>query len=205
MPGGQLRSLRQLVYSPLVGARPVVVIAPDERWLRVLEITLRLGDFQPIARRSIREAMVLRAGEDQPSAVLLDLGADSDARDIEAVRELLSDADVRMVVILPARLAAEREQIERSGAVVLIRPYRPSQLYRALGDLTVDPSGAGSSGDAREAGSGSAAVAGDEAGPAAAPAEAGAAAAPAEVAPGPRVVGAPPGGDPPGDVPSDAA
>ena len=130
------------MYSRAVGPAPVVVISPDERWLSVLEITLRLGGFQPIARRSIRDALHLRAGEHRPSAVVLDLGADSEPGDIEAVRELLADADVRMVVILPERLAADRSRIEQDGVTILVRPYPPSDLYRALGaDPGPDPSG----------------------------------------------------------------
>ena len=122
-----------------MGLAPVVVISPDERWLRVLEITLRLGGFQPVARRSIRDAMHLRSGEERPSAVVLDLGADSEAGDVEAARQLLADPGVRMVVILPERLAPDRGRIEQSGVAVLVRPYPPSALYRALGaDAGVD-------------------------------------------------------------------
>jgi hypothetical protein len=37
-----------------------------------------------------------------------------------------------MVVILPQRLEAGREQFERAGASVVVRPYQPSTLYAAV-------------------------------------------------------------------------
>lgn len=111
---------------------PVLVICPDERWLPVLEVLLKLGGFQPVARRSVRDAMQLRAGEARPSVVVLDLGADSEASDIDAVRVVLGAPDLRLVVILPERLAAERERLEAEGVTVVGRPYRPSRLYRAV-------------------------------------------------------------------------
>jgi len=36
------------------------------------------------------------------------------------------------VVILPERLVGERERFVPIGATVLVRPYRPSDLYAAL-------------------------------------------------------------------------
>jgi hypothetical protein len=35
-------------------------------------------------------------------------------------------------VILPERLAAQSEAFAAAGATVLVRPYRPSELYAAL-------------------------------------------------------------------------
>jgi len=115
-----------------VGAVPVLVIAPDERWLRVLEVSLKLGGFVPIARRSIDEASRSRSGDQRALVLLLDLGADSRAADLVTIRELLGDAALPMVVILPQRLEAGREQFERAGASVVVRPYQPSTLYAAV-------------------------------------------------------------------------
>jgi DNA-binding response OmpR family regulator len=115
-----------------VGAVPVLVIAPDERWLRVLEVSLKLGGFVPIARRSIDEASRWRSGDERASVVVLDLGADSRAPDLATIRDLLGDAALPMVVILPQRLEAGREQFERAGASVVVRPYQPSTLYAAI-------------------------------------------------------------------------
>jgi DNA-binding response OmpR family regulator len=111
---------------------PVLVIAPDERWLRVLEVSLKLGGFVPIARRSIDEASRSRSGDERAPVVVLDLGADSRAADLATIRELLGNTAVPMVVILPQRLEAVREQFERAGASVVVRPYRPSTLYAAV-------------------------------------------------------------------------
>ena len=48
------------------------------------------------------------------------------------MRGLLDDSTVPAVVILPERLAAERERFAAAGATVLVRPYPPSELYAAL-------------------------------------------------------------------------
>jgi DNA-binding NtrC family response regulator len=136
-----------------VGAVPVLVIAPDERWLRVLEVSLKLGGFVPIARRSIDEASRSRSGDERAPVVVLDLGADSKAGDLASIRELLGgDPTLRMVVILPQRLETVRDQFEGAGASVLVRPWQPSTLYaaiRAAGQR--DASGAEAKDDATDA------------------------------------------------------
>jgi DNA-binding response OmpR family regulator len=116
-----------------VGAVPVLVIAPDERWLRVLEVSLKLGGFVPIARRSIDEASRSRSGDERAPVVVLDLGADSSAGDLARIRELLGgDPSLGMVVILPQRLETVRDQFEGAGASVIVRPWQPSTLYAAI-------------------------------------------------------------------------
>ena len=135
---------------------PVLVIAPDERWLRVLEVSLKLGGFVPIAMRSIDEASRSRSGDERAPVVVLDLGADSKAGDLASIRELLGgDPTLRMVVILPQRLETVRDQFEGAGASVLVRPWQPSTLYaaiRAAGQRgTSSASGAADAADAADA------------------------------------------------------
>lgn len=110
----------------------VLVVATDERWLRVLEVTLRLGGYTPVARRSMLDALKLRVGDEQPRAVVLDLGVDSVAADVDAVTELLTEIGLRAIVILPDRFADQAAQFRASGAHVIVRPYPPSALYAAL-------------------------------------------------------------------------
>jgi DNA-binding NtrC family response regulator len=110
----------------------VLVVSPDERWLRVLEVTLRVGGFTPIARRSVVEALRQREGDDRPTALVLDFGTESTAREVEAVREVLGSGDIPAIVILPERLNQQREAFQASGVKVIVRPYAPSVLYKAL-------------------------------------------------------------------------
>jgi DNA-binding NtrC family response regulator len=110
----------------------VLVVSPDERWLRVLEVTLRVGGFTPIARRSVVEALRQREGDDRPTALVLDFGTESTAREVEAVREVLGSGDIPAIVILPERLTQQREAFEGTGVKVIVRPYPPSALYQAL-------------------------------------------------------------------------
>ena len=113
----------------------VLIVSPDDRWLRVLEVTLRLGGHQTVSRRSVSEALRLRAG-DTARAIVLDLGVDSTAGEVDAVRALLGESALPAVVILPERLGHERETFAAAGATVLVRPYRPSELYAALRPAT---------------------------------------------------------------------
>jgi DNA-binding NtrC family response regulator len=110
----------------------VLVVSPDERWLRVLEVTLRVGGFTPIARRSVVEALRQREGDDRPTALVLDFGTESTAREVEAVREVLGSGEIPAIVILPERLNQQREAFQASGVKVIVRPYPPSALYKAL-------------------------------------------------------------------------
>jgi DNA-binding NtrC family response regulator len=110
----------------------VLVVSPDERWLRVLEVTLRVGGFTPIARRSVVEALRQREGDDRPTALVLDFGTESTAREVEAVREVLGSGDIPAIVILPERLNQQREAFAGTGVKVIVRPYAPSVLYKAL-------------------------------------------------------------------------
>ena len=109
----------------------VLVVSADERWLRVLEVTLRLGGVDTISRRSAREALSLADGEAGVSALVLDL-AQATGDELDVVRGLLGQSSLPAVVILPERLAAHSEPFAAAGATVLVRPYRPSELYAAL-------------------------------------------------------------------------
>jgi DNA-binding response OmpR family regulator len=109
----------------------VLVVSADERWLRVLEVTLRLGGVDTISRRSAREALSLAGGDAGLSALVLDL-AQATGDELDVVRGLLGQSSLPAVVILPERLAAQSEPFAAAGATVLVRPYRPSELYAAL-------------------------------------------------------------------------
>ena len=109
----------------------ILVVSADERWLRVLEVTLRLGGADTVSRRSAREALSLASGDPVVSAIVLDL-AQATADELEVARGLLGHSDLPAVVILPERLAAQSEAFAAAGATVLVRPYRPSELYAAL-------------------------------------------------------------------------
>lgn len=128
----------------------VLIVSPDERWLRVLDVTLRLGGFRTLSRRSIAEANRMRAGDDPPAAFVLDLGVDSSASEVEAVRRLLGERPVPAVVILPERLGGQREAFAATGASVLVRPYRPSELYASLRGSVPRPDAAPPAGPASE-------------------------------------------------------
>jgi DNA-binding response OmpR family regulator len=124
----------------------VLVVSPDERWLRVLEVTLRLGGFEPLMRRSVVEALRTRAGDETPRAIVLDLGTDTTPREVDSIREILGETSMPAIVILPERLDSQRETFKETGAQVLVRPYAPSALYAALrGRGAGDPADAGGS------------------------------------------------------------
>ena len=114
-----------------VAAGQILVVSADERWLRVLEVTLRLGGADTVSRRSAREALSLASGDPVVSALVLDL-AQATPDELEVARGLLGHSDLPAVVILPERLATQSEAFAAAGATVLVRPYRPSELYAAL-------------------------------------------------------------------------
>jgi hypothetical protein len=113
------------------GAPSVVVVAVDERALRVLEITIRLGGYQPLARRTIEEATRVREGEAAPVATVVEL-RDLDGDELAELAALVEGAAAPVAVIVPQPFAAERERVAAVGATVLVHPYRPSDLYALL-------------------------------------------------------------------------
>jgi DNA-binding response OmpR family regulator len=114
-----------------VASGQVLVVSADERWLRVLEVTLRLGGADTVSRRSARDAFSLAGGDSSMSAIVLDL-AQASGDELEVARGLLGHSPLPAVVILPERLAGQSESFAAAGATVLVRPYRPSELYGAL-------------------------------------------------------------------------
>ena len=110
----------------------MLIVSPDEHWLRVLDVTIRAWGHRTITRRSVADTLRMRAGDAPPRAIVFDPGAEWSAQDLDAVRALLAETPVPAIVILPERLASERERIAAAGATVLIRPYRPSELQAAL-------------------------------------------------------------------------
>lgn len=127
----------QPVQAP--GGSPVLIVSPDERWLRALEVTIRLGGYRVLARHSLADVMRVRDGEDLPQAMVFDLGANWTAQELESVRALIAETTVPAVVILPERLASERDRVAGAGATTLIRPYRPSELFAVLPPHPTEP------------------------------------------------------------------
>lgn len=109
----------------------VLVVSADERWLRVLEVTLRLGGAETVPLRSARDAFSLAGHDSSMAAIVIDL-AQVSGDELEVARGLLDHSPLPAVVILPERLAAQQEKFAAAGATVLVRPYRPSELYAAL-------------------------------------------------------------------------
>jgi hypothetical protein len=117
----------------VVAAGKVLIVSADARWLRVLEVTIGLGGATTISRRSLSEADQIRASDHElPTAMVIDLGAQASAAELDDVRALVREATIHAVVILPESLGSERQRLATGGATVLIRPYRPSELYAAL-------------------------------------------------------------------------
>ena len=114
-----------------VASGQVLVVSADERWLRVLEVTLRLGGAETVPLRSARDAFSLAGHDSSMSAIVLDL-AQASGDEMEVARGLLGHSSLPAVVILPERLATQQESFATAGATVLVRPYRPSELYAAL-------------------------------------------------------------------------
>lgn len=115
----------------VVASGQVLVVSADERWLRVLEVTIRLGGVETISRRTAREALIVARGDTSVAAIVLDL-AQATSEELDLARGLLSESTIPSVVILPERLAEQREPFAAAGATVLVRPYPPSHLYAAL-------------------------------------------------------------------------
>jgi DNA-binding response OmpR family regulator len=119
----------------------VLIVSPDEHWLRALDVTVRAWGHRTITRRTVADALRMRAGDAPPRAIVFDLGAEWSAQDLETVRALLAETPIPAIVILPERLASERERIAAAGATVLTRPYRPSELQAALPPAEPVPEG----------------------------------------------------------------
>jgi hypothetical protein len=116
-----------------VASGQVLIVSADERWLRVLEVTIRLGGADTISRRSVGDALRSPAVEgEHPTSIVVDLGSQTTPGELDDVRGLVADNALPALVILPEGLAAERERFAGVGATVLVRPYRPSELYAAL-------------------------------------------------------------------------
>ena len=100
----------------IVPSGQVLIVSADERWLRVLEVTIRLGGAETISRRSVGEALRTPPSEGQyPTAVVVDLGAQTSPDELDDVRGLVQDNALPAVVILPERLRRERERFVAPG------------------------------------------------------------------------------------------
>ena len=102
-------------------------------------------------RRSVVEALRTRAGDEQPRAIVLDLGTDTTPHEVDSIREVLGEATMPAIVILPERLESQREAFRTTGARVIVRPYAPSALYAALRSDEAESDAADSDGSAAPA------------------------------------------------------
>ena len=112
-----------------MGEPPILVVAADDHVFRMLDVTLRLGGFNAVPRRSITEARRLRPGDHRPRAVVVDGGTAPVAAEI---RELVAELGVPVVVVLAAAPDADRRRFEAAGARVLVGDYEPDRLHAAV-------------------------------------------------------------------------
>lgn len=116
-----------------VAAGQVLIVSADPRWRRVLEVTLQLAGAGTSTGASLAEALRIPIGEDTaPTALVVDLNAQATASELDEVRSQLDAAPWPAVVILPERLGSERDRVTSASTGVLVRPYRPSELYAAI-------------------------------------------------------------------------
>jgi hypothetical protein len=116
-----------------VASGQVLIVSADPRWRRVLEVTLQLGGAGTSTGASLAEALRIPIGEDTaPTALVIDLSAQATPAELDDVRTQLGAAPWPAVVILPERLGGERERVSTATTKVLVRPYRPSELYAAV-------------------------------------------------------------------------
>lgn len=116
-----------------VASGQVLIVSADPRWRRVLEVTLQLAGAGTSTGASLAEALRIPIGEDTaPTALVIDLSAQATPAELDDVRTQLGAAPWPAVVILPERLGTERARVSSPTTSVLVRPYRPSELYAAL-------------------------------------------------------------------------
>jgi DNA-binding NtrC family response regulator len=111
----------------------VLIVSADPRWRRVLEVTLQLAGAGTSTGASLREALRIPIGEDTaPTALVVDLNAQATVAELDEVHSQLDEAPWPAVVILPERLGSERARVTSPTTTVLVRPYRPSELFTAI-------------------------------------------------------------------------
>jgi len=127
-----IHSGRQCTVAAVASGQ-VLIVSADPRWRRVLEVTLQLAGVGTSTGASLAEALRIPIGEDTaPTALVIDLSAQATPAELDDVRTQLGAAPWPAVVILPERLGSERERVGTVTTKVLVRPYRPSELYAAL-------------------------------------------------------------------------
>jgi hypothetical protein len=114
-----------------------MIVASDERWLRTLEMTIRLDGLTPILRRSFAEAEGTPVDAATPRAIIVNLNNDATPREMQAARRLQDQLGVPVIVILPEALAVHEHHFRRISLRVVTRPYPPSALYAALRGLSI--------------------------------------------------------------------
>jgi DNA-binding response OmpR family regulator len=116
-----------------VASGQVLIVSADPRWRRVLEVTLQLAGAGTSTGASLAEALRIPISEETaPTALVVDLNAQATVDELDDVHAQLEAAPWPAVVILPERLGEERDRVRVPTTTVLVRPYRPSELYAAI-------------------------------------------------------------------------
>ena len=114
----------------------ILIVSADERWRRVLEVTVQLAGAGATTGASLAEALsVPIADATAPTAIVIEVSAQATTTELDEVREQLRSAPWPAVVILPERLVPERDRVSSPTTTILVRPYRPSELYAAIWPL----------------------------------------------------------------------
>lgn len=121
---------------------PKVLIVDDEpHMLRVMELSLRKGEFELLIGRNGREALEI-ARRDKPSLIVMDVLM-PEVDGLTALRQLKQDSETAPipVIMLTARghVLTRQEAGEFGAAQFLTKPFSPSQLLQSVQKLIAGP------------------------------------------------------------------
>lgn len=115
-------------------ARKVMIVDDDHDLLKLLDIRLRINDFEPVVAADAVTAMTVACRE-QPDLILLDLGLPGG--DGYLVMERLKAVDslkrIPVIVVSARDAATNREKSLRAGAAAFFqKPFDSGELFQAI-------------------------------------------------------------------------
>jgi CheY-like chemotaxis protein len=118
--------------------KKVLVVDDQKEIRRLVEIALRVGDYQVLQAESGEEAVEI-AKEERPDLIIMDIMMPGHLDGLEATKVLKNDQETRDIIIIMLTARSQETDLEKgyqAGADdYFIKPFSPLELIRKVEEV----------------------------------------------------------------------
>ena len=118
--------------------KKILIVDDQEEIRRLVEITLRVEDYQILQAKNGEEAIKIEKAE-KPDLIIMDIMMPGEIDGVEATRILKNDPDAKVCPIIMLTAKGEEEDVKKGLNVgaddYFIKPFSPLELIKKVEEV----------------------------------------------------------------------